>query len=172
MNAQHVMLTLLETANNYYTSPIKDGWQKYGDSPLVFATHNATGIHYFFKFDPASKVITIKSFNFNNSNSIKIYTGSINIGGHIIAPDMILALHTLFNFDFASDAIFVVENNRAKKIPPARSRQKLNNASDNSPAAKRPASSHVSSHHHSSHNRSRVSKVLRALIYFELPFRR
>jgi hypothetical protein len=132
MNAQQEMMKILQATNAFYTSPIRNGWELCKMSESVFATHNVTGISYFFTLNPESKVIKAESWKIDQNNSITLYTGTISLGGRLIAPDMILALHKLFSFDFASDEVFVVENNRAKKIPPAKTKKKFSIASDDS----------------------------------------
>jgi hypothetical protein len=135
MNAQQEMMRILQATNAFYTSPIQNGWELSKKTEFVFATHNVTGISYFFKLNPETKVIKAESWNIDQTHSITLYTGTISLGGRLIAPDMILTLHKLFSFDFASDEVFVVENNRAKKIPPAKAQKKFSIASDDSLAA-------------------------------------
>jgi hypothetical protein len=137
MNAQQEMMKILQATNAFYTSPIKNGWEFSTMSESIFAKHNATDINYFFTLDPESKVIKAESWHINQTHSITLYTGTISLGGRLIAPDMILTLHKLFSFNFASDDVFVVENNRAKKIPPAKAKKKFSIASDDSLAAKK-----------------------------------
>jgi len=136
MNAQQEMMKILQATNSFYTSPIQNGWELSKRSESVFAKHNVTGIGYFFTLDPESKVIKAESWHMDQTNSITLYTGTITLGGRLIAPDMILTLHKLFSFNFASDEVFVVENNRAKKIPPAKAKKKFSIASDDSLAGK------------------------------------
>jgi hypothetical protein len=137
MNAQQEMMKILQATNAFYTSPIRNGWELCKMSESVFATHNVTGISYFFTLDPESKVIKAESWHMDQTHSITLYTGTISLGGRLIAPDMILTLHKLFSFNFASDEVFVVENNRAKKIPPAKAKKKFSIASDDSLAAQK-----------------------------------
>jgi hypothetical protein len=132
MNAQQEMMKILQATNAFYTPPIQNGWELSKRSESVFAKHNVTGIGYFFTLDPESKVIKAESWHMDQTHSITLYTETISLGGRLIAPDMILTLHTLFSFNFASDEVFVVENNRAKKIPPAKEKKKFSIASDDS----------------------------------------
>jgi hypothetical protein len=179
MNAQQEMMKILQATNAFYTSPIQNGWELSKRSESVFAKHNVTNIGYFFTLDPDTKVIKAESWHMDQTHSITLYTGTIALGGRLIAPDMILTLHTLFNFDFASDAIFVVENNRAKLMPENKTKQNFDAASD---AIKRANNSSVFSvnkslNRHSSNllsvsNSRKISKVLRYFIYGESPFRR
>lgn len=179
MNTQQEMLKILQATNAFYTSPITQEWQLAKSSDSVFATHNVTGISYFFELNPETKVIKIESFQPAQPKKITIYTGTVSLGGRLIAPDMILALHTLFSFDFASDATFVVEKNRAKLIPAAKAKRKFSIASDDSLAGNNiqaPTKQNVQVHHatrsESVSRRRKVSKVLRFFVYFESPFRR
>ena len=136
MNTQQEMMQILQATNAYYTSPVERGWEPSGMTESVFARHNVTGMNYFFELNPETRVIKIESFHLDQPNKITIYTGTITLGGRLIAPDMILALHTLFSFNFASDATFVVEKNRAKLIPAAKAKRKFSIASDDSLAGK------------------------------------
>jgi hypothetical protein len=81
-------------------------------------------------------------------------------------------LHKLFSFDFASDDVFVVENNRAKKIPPAKAKKKFSIASDDSLAAQKlnalsaPESKSLWDKNISAvPSRSKFSKFARRIIY-------
>jgi hypothetical protein len=179
MNTQQEMMRILHATNAYYQSPTKNGWETALATDSIYATHKDTGRIFIFTLDPESKVIKAESYSFKKPGSITIYTGTITLGGRLIAPDMILTLHTLFNFDFASDAIFVVENNRAKLMPENKTKQNFDAASD---AIKRANNSSVFSvnkslNRHSSNllsvsNSHKISKVLRYFIYGESPFRR
>lgn len=135
MNTQQEMMKILQATNAYYTPPIDNGWEISEIPTHVTARHNASSRNFYFSFNPETKVIKAEAFCIGKPGSIAIYTGTISLGGHLIAPDMILALHTLFSFNFASDETFVVENNRAKKIPPAKVKKKFSIASDDSLAA-------------------------------------
>ena len=136
MNTQQEMMRILQATNAYYKSPTINGWQAGVASDAIYTTHNANGRVFIFTLDPESKVIKAESYSFVKSGSITVYTGTINLGGRLIAPDMILALHTLFSFNFASDATFVVEKNRAKLMPAAKAKRKFSIASDDSLAGK------------------------------------
>jgi hypothetical protein len=179
MNTQQEMMKILQATNAFYTSPITQGWQLAKSSDSVFGTHNVTGISYFFELNPETKVIKIESFQLAQPKKIIIYTGTISLGGRLIAPDMILALHTLFSFDFASDATFVVEKNRAKLMQTKKEKRKFSIASDDSLASKNiqdPTKQSIQVHNASrsaSVSRHRkISKVLRFFVYFESPFSR
>jgi hypothetical protein len=144
MKTQNEMLRILQHTTSYYKSPLKNGWQLSELTDSVFADHNSADISYFFTLDPESKIIKAESWSLNNKHqhTITIYTGTFLLGGRLIAPDIILALHTLFSFDFASDATYVVEKNLAKLMPPAKAKKKLSAASDAiDPGAKTKASS-------------------------------
>ena len=134
MKTQNEMLRILQHTTNYYKSPLKNGWQLSELTDSVFADHNAEDISYFFTLDPESKIIKAESWSLNNKHqhTITIYTGTFLLGGRLIAPDIILTLHTLFSFDFASDATYVVEKNLAKLMPTAKEKKKVNIASDDS----------------------------------------
>lgn len=179
MNTQQEMMRILQATNAYYQSPTINGWQAGTLTDAIYATHNANERVFIFTLNPESKVIKAESYSYIKSGSITVYTGTITLGGRLVAPDMILVLHTLFNFDFASDATFVVENNRAKLMPEHKTKQKFRAASDATPTANQKSSS--SKLQSSSHRNSRllsvsssrkISKVLRFFIYFESPFRR
>jgi len=179
MNAQQEMMRILQATNAFYKSPIKNGWELSKMTEFVFATHNVTGISYFFKLNPETKVIKAESWNIDQTHSITLYTGTISLGGRLIAPDMILTLHKLFSFDFASDEVFVVENNRAKKIPPAKEKKKFSIASDDSLAGKKlqdPTKQTSSSLWDEAISavpvRSTFSKFVRCLVYPRLNFKR
>jgi len=181
MNTQNEMMRILQAADAFYTSPIKDGWQLGKLSDCVFGNHNSTGISYFFTLDPETKNIKAESWTLKNEikSTITIYTGTISLAGHLIAPDMILTLHTLFNFNFASDASYVVENNRAKLMPPAKARKKLSIASDDSLA---PQKSQASTQHNAQGLwdsavstvpvQSTFSKFVRCIVYPSSIFKR
>lgn len=174
MNTQQEMMRILQATNAYYQSPTQNGWEPATASDAIFATHNDTGRIFIFTLNPQSKVIKAESYSFKKPGSIALYTGTLHLGGRLIAPDMILSLHTLFNFDFASDATYVVENNKARKIIANKKNSGSRAASDATTLA--PRSSGVSSRKNSSllsvSSSRKVSKVLRFFIYFESPFRR
>ena len=130
MNTQQQMLRILQATNAYYESPTANGWEPAIASDAIFATHRDTGRVLVFTLNPDTKVIKAESYSFKKPGSITLYTGTLTLGGRLIAPDMILALHTLFNFDFASDATYVVEKNRAKKMTKEKTKKKSNAASD------------------------------------------
>jgi hypothetical protein len=171
MNTKQEMMRILQATNTYYQSPTQNGWEPATASDAVFATHNVTGRIFIFTLDPESKVIKAESYSFKKPGSITIYTGTITLGGRLIAPDMILTLHTLFNFDFASDAIYVVENNQAKLQRPAKKKKNFNAASDDTNAAN-DIKSLSSIKKRRELRRSKTSRFLRFFIYFESPFRR
>jgi hypothetical protein len=181
MNTQQQMMQILQATNPFYTSPIKNGWQLSKTSDCVYGEHNVTGISYFFTLDPETKIIKAESWSLSHEtkHTITIYTGTINLAGHLIAPDMILALHTLFNYNVASDASYVVENNRAKLMPPAKAKKKLSIASDDSLARQKLQASTK----HKSYSlwddaisavpvRSTFSKFVRYLVYPSSIFKR
>lgn len=143
MKTQQQMMQILQATKPFYSSPIKTGWQLDKTSDCVYGEHNVTGISYFFTLNPETKIIKAEScsLSYETKHTITIYTGTINLAGHLIAPDMILTLHTLFNYNTASDATYVVENNRAKLIPPAKTKKQLSIASDNSLARRNPSTS-------------------------------
>jgi hypothetical protein len=179
MNTQQEMMKILQATNAFYTSPITQGWQLAKSSDSVFGTHNVTGISYFFELNPETKVIKIESFQLAQPKKIIIYTGTISLGGRLIAPDMILALHTLFSFDFASDATFVVEKNRAKLMQTKKEKRKFSIASDDSLAGKKfqdPTEQTSSSLWDEAIStvpvRSKFSKFVRCLVYPSLNFKR
>jgi hypothetical protein len=179
MNTQQEMMRILQATNAYYQSPTTNGWEPGTASDAVFATHKTTGRIFLFTLNQDTKVIKAESYSFKKPGSITIYTGTITLGGRLIAPDMILTLHTLFNFNFASDATFVVEKNHAKLIPAAKTKRKFSIASDESlvkpkfPAAMTKNIQVQNAASFTSMSRRRkVSKVLRFFVYFESPFRR
>lgn len=132
MNTQNQMLQILQATTAYYKSPLKNGWQLSELTDSVFADHNADNVSYFFTLDPESKTIKAESWSLDNNkqHTITIYTGTFLLGDRLIAPDIVLALHTLFSFNFASDATYVVDKNLAKLMPATKTKKKLNVASD------------------------------------------
>jgi hypothetical protein len=171
MNTHQEMMRILQATNAHYTPPIANGWEPNELLNWVSAKHNATGRNFYFTLNPETKVIKAESFSWLNSGSITAYTGTVALGGRLIAPDMILTLHTLFNFDFASDAIYVVENNRAKlQRSPHKNTKKIVAASADSNAAHSIQSSSFNSRRNA--RLSKTSRFVRFFVYFESPFRR
>lgn len=179
MNTQQQMMQILQATNAYYQSPTINGWQPATLSDSVFATHKNTNRVFIFTLDPESKVIKAESNPLLKSGSITLYTGTITLGGRLIAPDMILALHTLFSFNFTSDAVYVVEKNIAKLQRPTKEKKKFSIASDDSLAGKNTQASNNgnaqvrnAAHSQSVSSRSKTSRFLRFFVYGESPFHR
>ena len=179
MNAQQQMMQLLQATNAYYQAPTEKGWEPSQTTDLIFARHKITRRDFFFSFNPETKVIKAESFSLKKPGSITVYTSTIALGGRLIAPDMILALHTLFSFDFASDAVYVVEKNIAKLQRPTKEKKKFSIASDDSLAGKNTQASNNgnaqvrnAAHSQSVSSRSKTSRFLRFFVYGESPFHR
>jgi hypothetical protein len=171
MNTQQEMMRILHVANAYCTPPIDNGWELSEIPTYVTARHNATGRSFYFTLNPETKVIKAEAFCLGKPGSIAVYTGTITLGGRLIAPDMILALHTLFTFEFASDAVYVVEKNVAKLQRPANKKIKKNDAASDDLAVT-PTVQSSSSYSRRQASRSKTSRFLRFFVYGESPFQR
>lgn len=68
-----------------------------------------------FKLSSSNTLLVITGTN-DHGTKVTIYTKTDHLGTTLIAPDIILALSVLHNFDFRSDAEFVVQNNKLRKI--------------------------------------------------------
>lgn len=109
MNPQATLYSILQSTNLYYTSPGNAGYEKSAMSDAVLFHDTTRNIDFLFDLNPDTHTIQIAALH--NTHTLKLYTPTISIGNRRLAPDIIMALHTAFTFDFASDAIITIAHN-------------------------------------------------------------
>jgi len=85
------------------------------DQQSVAGTNPGIAATFEFKLSSSNTLLVITGTN-DHGTKVTIYTKTDHLGTTLIAPDIILALSVLHNFDFRSDAEFVVQNNKLRKI--------------------------------------------------------
>jgi hypothetical protein len=139
MTTQLELMRILNATNNFYETPGTRTWETAVTSHAVLFYDDNRNIDFIFELNP--ETFTIKMWAVQNQHKITVFTPTITLGSSRIAPDIILALHTLFEFDFASDATFVVQNAWISQLPATRPKHRRQNASDATAAVHSPSSS-------------------------------
>jgi len=128
MNTQQELLTILNATNNYYKLPGMNTWLADPSTNGVTFFDTNKKIKYWFSLQPETLTVEIKAEH--NNHKLQIFTPTITLGNHRFAPDIVIAIHNAFQFEFASDAIFVVQNGRISRIPNRRRKTAQQSASD------------------------------------------
>lgn len=115
MTTQLELMRILNATNNFYNTPGTRTWDPAGLSDAVFFHDTTKNTDFIFDLNP--ETFTIKMWAVKNHHKITVFTPTITLGSSRFAPDIVIALHTLFSFDFASDATFVVQNGLIRKLP-------------------------------------------------------
>lgn len=159
MTTQLELMRILNATNNFYNTPGTRTWDPAGLSDAVFFKDTDRNIDFIFELNPDT--FTIKMSAIKNRKTIVVYTPTITLGSSRIAPDIILSLHTLFEFNFASDATFVVQNAWISQLPTRPPKNRRQNTSDATAAKNSPSSysSTSSNNYASTHGSTSVDCV-------------
>lgn len=109
MNTQPTLLRMLRTTTFNFQPPGKGKYEPSEMTQEVFFRDTTRNIDYTFWLNPETNNIRVSALHKNHT--LLLFTPTIAIGTRRFAPDIILSLHTLFEFDFASDASITVHNN-------------------------------------------------------------
>lgn len=128
MTTQLELMRILNATNNFYNTPGTRTWDPAGLSDAVFFHDTTKNTDFIFDLNP--ETFTIKMWAVKNHHKLIVFTPTITLGSSRFAPDIVIALHTLFSFDFASDATFVVQNGLIRKLPMTSSQTRSQSPSD------------------------------------------
>jgi len=128
MNTQLELLKILNATNNYYKTPGTKKWLADPFTDAVTFWDNTRNIEYWFSLQP--ETLTLEITATHNNHKLLIFTPTMTLGNHRFAPDIVIAIHNAFKFEFASDAIFVVQDGRISRIPNRRRKTYQQKASD------------------------------------------
>jgi hypothetical protein len=137
MKTQKELLQILNRTTTYfYSSKISLSFHLDPNFDRVIGQTSDATIMVTFKMNPDTHII----FGFKTNNAgitTSIFTPTFKLGDRRIAPDMILAVHTLLTENPASDAYFHIAGNRVTRQSLARH----NSASDATAATQSSSSS-------------------------------
>lgn len=155
MNTQQELLKILNATNNYYKTPGTKKWLADPFTDAVTFWDNTRNIEYWFSLQP--ETLTLEITATHNNHKLVIFTPTMTLGNHRFAPDIVIAIHNAFQFEFASDAIFVVQDGRISRFP-ARLRKTYQQSASDAIVAEVSSSSSFSSDS-SSNNHSSGSSI-------------